>query len=309
MALVAARVSEGAADLFFFDPCERTGAGVGLGRNRGLHNLQGTVLSRHHEGPFKSIAELAKVSWPGVVEHPFPRRGRDRKRRSNEARREVDQHPLGNSEQIATPLAQRRQAETQNIEAKQEVGPKSAAFRALGEIFRADREESNVGGRVAPSERGVDALGEQAEEFSLQSERNLVNPIEHQTAPFSECDPTFERSFGSREGARLDTEELRFEQRFGDADRVELDQPLGGAGTREMDCAGERRATAPSFSHDQDWSVARCRSMHTTERFREVREGLERGDGRKGGGLANHGVAVRNWPVTTGASDQRRSSA
>src|SRR4030095_4703891 len=80
------------------------------------------------------VAQLAHVTWPGVLEEPRLDGACDRGRRSLKTLCPLRQEMAEQRHDVAAPLSQRRDSHAYDVEPEEQIGPEQRACGHLAEI-------------------------------------------------------------------------------------------------------------------------------------------------------------------------------
>ena len=90
-----------------------------------------------------------------MLQHPGAGAGGERGSADAEALAEVGQEVVEDRGQVGAPLAQRRDAEGEDLQAVEEVGAEGLAGDPPGQVLGADGDEADVGRRPRAPPRGA----------------------------------------------------------------------------------------------------------------------------------------------------------
>src|SRR5262249_56294470 len=89
--------------------------------------------------------EGAGVSWRRVCQQPFTSISWETGRRSAERRGDVLQEHLAERQDVALPLAQRRQVDVEDLQPVEEILPEGAALDCLLQVAIRCRDDADIG--------------------------------------------------------------------------------------------------------------------------------------------------------------------
>ena len=167
---------------------------------------------------------------------------------------------------VLAPLAQRRQADLDRIQAIQQVFSKVAGVDFIEQLDVGSRKHAHVD---SPRARGADALQlaglQNPEELGLLFCRNVGDLIEKQGAAVGELEVA--DAIGACIGERaLDVaEQLALEDAIGDGADIYRNQRTGGAIGGSVDPSGHNFFTGPMLASNQDVGIGRRHSFHELE--------------------------------------------
>src|SRR5262245_38407147 len=211
---------------------------------------------RQDDGALQHVFQLADVARPGVLLKPPHRPPADAVQALADPRRELVHQEVDEQRDVVLPLAQRRQADGEDVE---------AVVQVLAESFLLDLfEQVSVGGGddadVHPDRGGAAhavelALLEHAEQLHLGFRGQFADLVEEQRAAVGQLEPPLAPGDGAAEGALLVAEQLALDQAGGQGGAVDLDERLALARAGGVDGAGDQLLARARLAGDQHRGV------------------------------------------------------
>ena len=178
------------------------------------------------------------------------------------------QEMAGEQRDVLAPLAQRRQADADDVEAMEEVFAEQAVLDPRFEILVGRGNHPDIGlDRRMPADAIEMPVRQHAQQARLQLGGHVADFVEEQGAALGLLEAAAPLRLGAGKGAALVAEEFRFEQILGNRCRVDRDERLVGAravpvqGTRHELLAGTR------FAGDQHGRVRKRQAPDGAEDF------------------------------------------
>ena len=139
-------------------------------------------------------------------------------------------HALGDGDDVAAALAERRKIDDDGVEAVEQVAAELAARRTLLDRGIGGGDDLDVDRPVARAADGADhAVLERLQELCLLEQRQLADFVEEQRAAVGRLEQADLLLARAGEGAALMAEELGLDQLLGQGCAVDGDEGLGGA--------------------------------------------------------------------------------
>jgi len=196
------------------------------------------LSGRHHRQPMADVLELPHVAWERKFGERLERRFRQRLRINGELARALLQEVTRERRDVLGPLAQRRQAQANDVEPVQQVLAEESLAHALVEVLVRRRDDAY--GRTlrrVSADAVVLAVRQHAQKPHLQVGRHVADFVQEQRAAFRLLEAAATLSLRAGEGAALVPEQLRFQQVFRNRRRVDRDERPGRARAVPMERA------------------------------------------------------------------------
>ena len=176
---------------------------------------------------------------------------------------------------VIGPLPERRHVEVDDAQPVQEVLAELAGGNEVVQVAIGGGDHANVDTRLRfVRADGLDlAVLEKPQQQGLHAQAHLADFVEKQRAAMRELELAALVAVGAGEAAFDVSEELRLEERFGDAGEVhrhERRQPAAGVA---MDVSRDHVFAHPALAGDQDLGRALGRPLRHGEQFRHGRAG------------------------------------
>jgi len=147
---------------------------------------------------------------------------------------------LGQSGEVVGTFSQRRQVDTDDVEAIENVAPETAVRHVPLEVPVGRGDHANVGADLLLAADGTDlSLLQRPEELHLKRLREFSDLVEEERAALGGPEQALVPSVGTRERASLVPEQLALHQRFGNGaavhDRERLVRPVAEVMDRSGD--------------------------------------------------------------------------
>ena len=180
---------------------------------------------RQNRRPLDDVAQLAHVARPVVLlEHPH-RLLIDAGDRLLIAQVELVQERLHQQRQIVAPVAQRRQADREHVQAVEQVFAQLALLHRFERIDVGRGDDAHVDRLLVPAAEAAEAaLLQHAQQLDLRRRRHLADLVEKQRAAIGELEAALAAIGRAGERALLVAEDLALEQRFGNGGAVDGDK-------------------------------------------------------------------------------------
>ena len=166
------------------------------------------------------------------------------------------QEMAGEQRDVLAPLAQGGQADTDDVEAVEQVFAEQAVLDARFQVLVRRRDDPDVGldRRMAanPVEMPIRQYAQQA---GLQFGRHVTDFVEKQRAALSLLEAAAPLGLGTGKGAAFVAEEFRFEQILGYRRRVDGDEGLVGARAVPVQGTGDQLLARAGFASNQHRGV------------------------------------------------------
>src|SRR5438093_46824 len=209
-------------------------------------------LGREQRDSLHQVAELAYVARPRVGQERRARVGGERLGRHAVVGARPAQKVLGERQDVARPLAQRRQREGEHGQAMVEILAEASALDRRSEILVGRRQDPHVDVLVArraqPAHR---ALLEHLEQLRLERLGEEAHLVEEDRPAVRGLEQAGLGPSGVGEGAALEAEHLRLEQGFRNRRAVDVDEGTVGAGPGLVDHPGQEALPRPGLALDQ----------------------------------------------------------
>src|SRR5271165_1185696 len=256
-ALIAVAFVEHAEDVGAFDFVQRLAGDCG--RSLRLENkilLLQLRLVRDHHGAFDGVFELANVAHPGLLLQLIHGRGRDAGDGLVHGQRKFAHEVLDQRRNVFAALAQGRKLDVKDIQPVEEVGSERAVFDHSFEIFvgGGDAAEVYFDNLIAADASDL-ALLQYAQQVSLRLQADIANLVEEYRAPFGDFEFSFLAILRAGEGSFFVSEELAFEERFGERSAVDGDEWMKPAQAGRVNSAHDELFAGAAFSCDENVGV------------------------------------------------------
>ena len=192
---------------------------------------------------------------------------------------------------VLGPLPERRHVEVDDAQPVQEVLAELAGGDELVQVAIGGGDDAHVDPRlrVVGADRLDLAVLEKPQQQRLHAQAHLADFVEKQRAAMRELELAALVAVGAGEAALDVAEELRLEERFGDAGAVHRDERRLPAARMAMDIARDHVLAHAALAGDQDLGRTLCRARGHGEQFRHRPAGddeawLLRGSTRTGWG-------------------------
>ena len=120
---------------------------------------------------------------------------------------EPPQEFIGERDEVALALAQRRQEDRHDADAVVEIGAKLAALDRVLKVLVGRADEAHVDlDRPHAADPFEFAFLQNAQQLDLEARRNVADLVEKQRAAVGEFEPALAQRLGAREGAAFMTE-------------------------------------------------------------------------------------------------------
>ena len=157
---------------------------------------------------------------------------------------------------VVAPLAQRGQAQRDDVEAVVEIFTELALGDQLVDVAMGRGHEPHVeGDELAPAQAANLVLLEDAEQIDLGLGGHLADFVEEERAPLGHLEPAGLAPGRAAEGPFLVAEQLALDQAFGQCPDVGGDEWPGPAPAQVVDGAGHQLLARAAFPLDQDGQV------------------------------------------------------
>jgi hypothetical protein len=154
---------------------------------------------------------------------------------------------------VASPLAQRRQAEREHGETVIEVLAEVVLADGRQKIAVRRADDPDVGGlAVRAAETPDRTLLDDLQQLGLETLRKQADLVEEDRSAMGGLKEAGLGAPGIGEGAALESEQLGFEERFGDCGTVHVDERLARAGPELVDESGDQALPGAGFPVQQD---------------------------------------------------------
>src|SRR5581483_2508507 len=238
----------------------RERAAAGAGRTRGASevardlDMHGPRGAEHHDA-LDGVLELADVARPVIVDEGAQGLGRDVDG-APVLRVELLEEEVDERRNLVTPLAQRRNADLDDVEPVIEVLAELVGTHGSLEIAIGGGNEPHIriDDLLATDARELPVL-EHVKELRLQPERHLADLVEEERALIGRLELAGLLPVRSREGAFLMAEELGLEQLPRQRRAVDLQELLPGSRRRLVDGAGDDFFTHSALTSQQHGGV------------------------------------------------------
>src|SRR6266568_4950399 len=201
------------------------GAGQDLehlaGQVGGIDDLSGG----HDRQPVAQILELTDVA--GEVERlqGLERRVGEALRLDAEFLGALGEEMAGQQRNVLAPLAQRRQAQADHVEAVEQIFPEQALAHPLLEVLVRRGDDADAGtNRLMAADPVEMAVGEDAQQPRLQFRWHIADLVEEQRAAFGLLETAAPLRVGAGEGASFVAEQFGLEQVAGNRRGVDGDE-------------------------------------------------------------------------------------
>ncbi|MNQ75336.1 hypothetical protein D3C85_901260 [compost metagenome] len=215
------------------------------------------ALAEDHR-PLDGVLQLAHVARPVVVADRLERLGGELQRLAAHARTLAGQEHPGDLQHVVLALAQRRQAQRDDVQAVVEV---LAELAVLGQVLqvavgRGDQAHVDLL-RLHRADPADLAFLEDAQQARLGLQRQLADLVEEQGAAVGGLDQAGPSGGGAGEGALLVAEQLRLDQGFRDRRAVHRDQRRLGALRQVVQGARHQLLAGAGLALDQYGGIGR----------------------------------------------------
>ena len=235
----------------------RGGIPHGLERGRQVLCLD-TVVGGGEDGALHAVFELADVSRPAVVHEQVDRAGRKLSDRLVVLHVQVLDEILGEQDDVALALGERRHHDGKDVQTVVQVLAEKLLLHQLLEVAAGGGEEAHVGMQLlVAADAREGAFLQEAQEFDLSLHGQVADLVEEERAAvrgFGASDASADRA---RERAFFVSEELAFDEIFGEGGAVQRDERLVLARGELDDGACEEFLSGAAGASDQDSGVGR----------------------------------------------------
>src|SRR6266851_5405757 len=198
------------------------------------------AAARQEDGAMHGVLQLAHIAAPGVAAQHVAQRDGNAAVFDAVRRRVFLGEMLGERLDVLRPLAQRRDAQIDDVEAEIEILAEAAFADLLFEVAVGGGDQADVDPDRAGAADAIDlTLLDGAQQLSLQARMHLADLIEQQRAAGRLLEFADSARDGPGEGALLVAEELGFQQVLGDCRAVDGDEIVAGAAALAMNEAGD----------------------------------------------------------------------
>src|SRR6266581_6164549 len=254
----------------FAGKCREPVGGLGVGRLvaefggqvGGIDDLSGG----HDRQPVAQILELTDVA--GEVERlqGLERRVGEALRLDAEFLGALGEEMAGQQRNVLAPLAQRRQAQADHVEAVEQIFPEQALAHPLLEVLVRRGDDADAGtNRLMAADPVEMAVGEDAQQPRLQFRWHIADLVEEQRAAFGLLETAAPLRVGAGEGASFVAEQFGLEQVAGNRRGVDGDEWRVAARAVPMQGARDEFLAGARVAVDQ----------HRRMRLRETPDGAE----------------------------------
>jgi hypothetical protein len=173
-----------------------------------------------------------------------------------ELARALQHEVAGERRNVLEALAQRRQAQPDDVEPVQQVLAEQSLPHALLEVLVRRGDHAHVRlERGVPADAVVLAVREHAQQPDLQVRRHVADLVEEQRAALGLLEAAAPRALRAGERAALVPEQLALEQVLRDRRRVDRDERTRGARAVTVQRARDELLAGPRFAGDQHGRV------------------------------------------------------
>ena len=169
-----------------------------------------------------------------------------------ELARALLQEEAGQRRDVFLALAQRRQAQADDVEAMEQVFAERAGLDPLLQVLVRGGDDAHVAAhRVVAADAIELAVGEHAQQARLQVERHVADLVEEERAAVGLLEAAAARGLRAGEGAALVAEQLGLEQVLRDRRGVDRDERAAGARAVLVQGVGDQLLAGARFAGDQ----------------------------------------------------------
>ena len=174
---------------------------------------------------------------------------------------------------VAAALAQRRHMDMNDAQPVEEILAELAGGHALAQVpvRRGDDADVDVAGAVGGADALQLALLEESQQQRLHAQAHLAHFVEEQRAAVGHLQLAELVAIGAGEAALHVAEQLRFQQRFGEAGAIDGHERAVGAQRVRVDLARDEILADAAFTGDQDLGVADRGALREPQHFGELR--------------------------------------
>src|SRR5215475_2626812 len=154
---------------------------------------------------------------------------------------------------VLAALSERWQANREGVEPVIQIFAEAALGYGFGQVGVGYGDDAHVyahGGRIP--DRFEFFLLQHAQQFRLAWQREAVDLVEDDRSAIGQFETALAILDRACEGAFLVSEQLAFEQRFGQRGAIDLDQRPGAPAAMKMDCLGDQFLPGPALALNQN---------------------------------------------------------
>ena len=190
------------------------------------HVLQVQHRSRgQHDRAVDDVLQLTHVARPVVAGEHLERARRHAAHVAPAVARRLADEVLHEMRNVLPPLAQRRQAQRDDVQSVKQVFPERALAHRGPQVGIGGREHADVHGDRPLAAHPLDLpLLEHAQELGLQLEAQRADLVQEDRPAVRQLEPAEPSRVGAREGAALVAEQLRLHERLRDGRDVDGDE-------------------------------------------------------------------------------------
>ncbi len=207
---------------------------------------------RHHRQPVADVLELAHVAGKVECRQQLQRCVGELLRLDRELARALAQEMPRQRRDVLAALAQRRQAQANDVEPVHQVFAKQPLPHALVQILVRCRDDAHVGlQRCVAADAVVFAVGKHAQQAHLQVRRHVADLVEEQRAAFGLLEAAAARALRAGECTALVAEQFGFQQVLRYRRGVDRDERRRGARAVPVQRARDQLLAGARFAGDQ----------------------------------------------------------
>src|SRR5262245_56835602 len=210
------------------------------------------ILIAEDDHTLDHVLELPDVAGKSRVNEALHHVGRQRESLASENRRVATDEVVDQQGNLLGPLPQRRNRDSNHVQAVVEVLPKSVCQNALFELLVGGGNDAHVHLEVrSAAYSGELAILEHVEELALERRMQVADLVEKDSPVVGRLELADLELVGPGERPALVTEQLALEQFAGHSGAVDLDEGAALAGAEMMDRARDQILSRPGFPGDQ----------------------------------------------------------
>ena len=163
---------------------------------------------------------------------------------------------MASSGNVFAAFAQRRQIQSDDVDAVEEILAEAAGGDFVGKIAIGGADDARVGSALlGVADAAVGAVLEELKSFGLKAEVEFGDFVEEERAVIGEFDIAGLGGVGVGEGAFFVAEEFAFKERAGNRGAVDFDAGAGGEAGARVNVLGEEAFAGAVFALDEDGEV------------------------------------------------------
>ncbi len=214
------------------------------------------VALGHGGGAFHAVFQFAHIAGPVALEHDLER-FRAQHQPAIVLAVEFFQKMLAQQRNVLTPIAQWRQEDRHHIDAEIQVGAKLALADRFFEVLVGGADQSHIDmDRLGPADTFEFPLLQHPQQFGLEGGGNLADLVEKQGSAMGQLEAALAFGGGARERTFFVSEQLRFEQGFGQRGAIQGHERPFAPGAEVVNSPGDDLLAGPAFAAQQHRGTA-----------------------------------------------------